>query len=584
MSQGNSHNQISMTSMADVIGKIAAFRDAALRVAKDVNIENNNEVFYDVLRTYGYSHGKYNNNYALFLDIILLLEDRLNKILSAVSIDTSYYTFWFNYNPRFFSDEKLGRIINDTELAYRICREGMSTSCDIIDSQNKDDYNVYYFRRVIERGAMIETVSKDIVSIQQILSCHKEIETLVAFKNNDDISWQIKFYGEDELREDINEVHLFDTPEQEYYYTIFLKKTFGIKVDESDLPLYLKVSNFPDEFEEGNAKYTPIALYMCNLSAPYSSTESYSGSIMFASDQQFDPIIIAREIDRIKSIVNLITDVEARFIHIRNKQLVIKEANKSAKSAIMSRNMSHNLGSHVMAYLKQHLGSVQSMLNDKILTLLFDDERDLGKKLSNVHSVEDDVALPFLVGLGQFISYLQERQDFIATIATDFIPYNSNVNFKDLIYDELNPDKRNERHTERTTSMKIDNILLGNIARSEGLGRPTSPTKKGKGESEYSDLSDIVLKFRDFDGNPVVKNTPAWTALEAMRKYNISLPGGVVGRQAIFSIVENVIRNAAKHGNWRNARKLEITFDIFPRVTWKSELLKRIILIRIIKH
>ena len=35
-------------------------------------------------------------------------------------------------------------------------------------------------------------------------------------------------------------------------------------------------------------------------------------------------------------------------------------AEKSAKAAIMSRNMSHNLGSHVMAYLKQKLGSVRS--------------------------------------------------------------------------------------------------------------------------------------------------------------------------------------------------------------------------------
>lgn len=260
-----------------------------------------------------------------------------------------------------------------------------------------------------------------------------------------------------------------------------------------------------------------------------------------------------------------------------------KEAIKSAKAAIMSRNMSHNLGSHVMSYLKQHLGSVKDMLNDRIFSLLFESEDDMLQKLSEEvkKKIEnsDKIALPFLVGLGQFISYLQERQDFIATIATDFIPYYSNVNFKDFIYDELNPDKRYERHKDRA-NLKVDNILLGNIARSEGLGRPTSPTQNTIGES---DLSDIIIKFRKFDGNPVEGTDANGVAIDEtnqdiiekkkslndMRDYDVSLPGGVVGRQAIFSIIENVIRNAAKHGNWRKNNKLELTIDIYT----KEELL-----------
>ena len=144
-----------------------------------------------------------------------------------------------------------------------------------------------------------------------------------------------------------------------------------------------------------------------------------------------------------------------------------REAIKSAKAAIMSRNMSHNIGSHVMSYLKQHLGSVKDIVADGILSDLINGENELAKKLENT---TENTTLPFLMGLGHFISYIQERQDFIATIATDYIPYFGNVNFKDTIYDELNPDKRAERHTERTNG-KTDNILLGNIARSEGLGR-----------------------------------------------------------------------------------------------------------------
>lgn len=254
------------------------------------------------------------------------------------------------------------------------------------------------------------------------------------------------------------------------------------------------------------------------------------------------------------------------------------EAIKSAKAAIMSRNMSHNIGSHVMSYLKQHLGSVKDIVADGILSDLINSENELAKKLENT---TENTTLPFLMGLGHFISYLQERQDFIATIATDYIPYFGNVNFKDSIYDNLNPDKRAERHTERLNG-KTDNILLGNIARSEGLGRTNQSTSKKSGN-----LSDIVLIFRDsdgniFDGNPVVNKDNdilpgregAYKALEAMRKLELSLPGGVIGRQAVFSVIENIVRNAAKHGKWRDKGQLELTFEFFDKDSVPAELAK----------
>lgn len=248
-----------------------------------------------------------------------------------------------------------------------------------------------------------------------------------------------------------------------------------------------------------------------------------------------------------------------------------KESEKSAKAAIMSRNMSHNLGSHVMSYLKQHLGSIKDMVNDRILAELITSEGDLKK---NLNETVDNIELPFLVGMGHFVSYLQERQDFIATIATDFVPYYSTVNFKDGIYDTLNPDKKFERHSNKETVLQTDNILLGNIARSEGLGRQTSPTRSIS-ERGGATLSDIVLKFKDFNGNALEgkflkeSDKPNLIAmrnsLEEMRLCDVSLPGGIVGRQAIFSIVENVIRNAAKHGLWRKVGHLEVTFNVFKK-------------------
>lgn len=302
--------------------------------------------------------------------------------------------------------------------------------------------------------------------------------------------------------------------------------------------------------------------------------EALSNIIAISDDESAIDFIKCHRLD----FINLLFLIKARYM-FDTDIAQRKTAVSSAKAAIMSRNMSHNLGSHVMAYLKQHLSSVQDMIRDNVLSTLFNPEEDIttpegliawNNRCQQIIDEQkeglSEVALPFLVGLGKFISYLQERQDFIATIATNYIPYFSTVNFKDFIYDELNPDLRYKRHKDRI-GLKPDNILLGNIARSEGLARKTNPTIK-------KEMSDIVLKYRHFDGEPVYEEDGETLIqgsnievkrddLEDMRDFMVSLPGGVVGRQAIFSIVENVIRNAAKHGKWGSEanRNLELTFD-----------------------
>lgn len=229
-----------------------------------------------------------------------------------------------------------------------------------------------------------------------------------------------------------------------------------------------------------------------------------------------------------------------------------KHALKSAKAAIMARNMSHNIGSHILSYLKARLNSITSIMEKNVIEN-FIEKVDAGQiklhrlfreELIEIARLEEEVELPFLIGLGRFVNYLQERQDFIATIATDYIPYFSSINFKDFVFDELNYDYKIERHSndktqEQLNQYKTHNILLDNIARSEEFTR-----------------SDISLNFRAFDGI----NDPNGD-LNTLRKLVVDLPGGIIGRQALFSIFENLIRNAAKHGGKKADRKLILTID-----------------------
>ena len=244
-----------------------------------------------------------------------------------------------------------------------------------------------------------------------------------------------------------------------------------------------------------------------------------------------------------------------------------RAAINSAKAAIMSRNMSHNLGSHVMYYIKQKLQNVQKIIDGGVLkNLKVDGASDINSIKQLIVENGKDLEMPFLVGLGRFINYLQERQDYIATVATDYIPSNSTISFKDFIYDELKPDLRYERHkkigssSSETRRQQPKNLLMDYIAFSEG----------------YDTSEKIRIRFGAFDGtNPPLmsadgnvsasvydKTTPQYKSFRKLRDFNVALPGGVIGRQALFSIMENIIRNAAKHSERRSDNLLSIDFDI----------------------
>lgn len=232
------------------------------------------------------------------------------------------------------------------------------------------------------------------------------------------------------------------------------------------------------------------------------------------------------------------------------KKQIQRESLKSAKAAIMSRNMSHNLGSHVMFYIKQKLQSVSKIVDNKVLANIIPGELSDLKTIEQKIKENKDVELPFLVGLGRFINYLQERQDYIATVATDYIPARSTISFKDFIYDELKPELRYQRHHSEGSSSdagwQSGNLLLDYIAYSE----------------QYRKSEDIKVCFGLFNGTNPITNSDADKDFQALRKFNIAVPGGVIGRQAIFSIFENIIRNAAKHSSRRKDGKMVIELSL----------------------
>ena len=235
------------------------------------------------------------------------------------------------------------------------------------------------------------------------------------------------------------------------------------------------------------------------------------------------------------------------------RDLAVIHAIKAQKAAIMARNMSHNLGSHVMAYLKQQMQSSMDIFRSKDNVL-----HDLKVDGNKYCFLQNETELPFLVGMGHFINYLQERQDYIATVATSYIPYPTPIDFKEAIIDGINPDLKWKRH--RISGQKPFNILLNYIAKSEGYTREDIENGGSHDGHHYLRINYIDYAIVEEDKNKTniteySKRPKLITGFEAndlevlkgMNAMQIGVPGGTIGRQAVFSIIENIIRNAAKH-------------------------------------
>jgi len=161
---------------------------------------------------------------------------------------------------------------------------------------------------------------------------------------------------------------------------------------------------------------------------------------------------------------------------------------RAALAAIMSRNMSHNIGSHILA----NAGTTSQVLKQKDM---------------------------------QFLNrYIQLRMDFIAQISTEFPQWSYPCWFyKDLM-----------RHF-----LYAKNPLTY-ISSSEGLSAYEYDDQAGNNANKK--LQVIFEKVNSGDG-------------QQEKTTLVAIPGGIIGQQAFYIILEDVIRNSAKH-NWGTTSRL----------------------------
>lgn len=211
---------------------------------------------------------------------------------------------------------------------------------------------------------------------------------------------------------------------------------------------------------------------------------------------------------------------------------------KSAIGSIMSRNGSHNIGSHVLSALSHNVGT---MPDDRIL-----------------------------------YKYIQYRMDYVATVTTEFPSWTKPTMF----VGDLMKDFFMQRH------------LLEYIAQSEGLSGYRFQDQNLIERVRRGQSKTIKIFIRKI--LPDINNEINWANAEKAKSnvfhfinyidYGmdksiplendvvVSIAGGVVGEHAFYTILENIIRNAAKHGwsrswddrlfNEKKPKNLEIYIDL----------------------
>ena len=275
---------------------------------------------------------------------------------------------------------------------------------------------------------------------------------------------------------------------------------------------------------------------------PYDSslnTAWTSGSFLVARTKLslFDLQIIKDILSRLFSVIEI--GLQTRHAKIASL--------KSAIGSIMSRNGSHNIGSHVLAALSHNVGT---MPDDRVL-----------------------------------YQYIQHRMDYIATVTTDFPSWTLSTKMvgglikgfleqRHLLeyiskseglhafrfQDQNNTGKDWYRqgntiqiHVKRTGYGVPDSGSVCFIEYPEDF--PKANTSKKKSEQKESS---------DEDWEHYQKDSRLWLVERAREhlKYDldIAIPGGVVGQHAFYTILENVIRNVAKHG-WATEHSNEKKWD-----------------------
>jgi hypothetical protein len=409
-----------------------------------------------------------------------------------------FYEYILNYLSSFF-------VYNFAELKFRITdyifREGNKKRDLIVkvtEAKEIEFHQLFNSLQVIIPESIVKS----------LITANKDNICCIYKRYKDFLDSKVEKIGNFEI------VEFIDYSEKMFFEFLNIDYIAMSKFKETKSNFIKEVNTLLHELEPGEKKLVSVLLstllfsdyskdkinhlrylrYIIQPSIHYSLKEFTSCGFMFFSNKLLENKIV----DEVRGRLDVyIRSFDSFKLSQKIREEVWYHSIKSAISAIMSRNMSHNIGSHVMS--------------DLIAKMDYNSEEELA----------------------HFFKYMQNRMDFIAQITTDFPEWT----YPAYLNKEL---------------MKIffeNYILLNRIGVSEGLGA--------------YDWSDDDWRKGNMRGKIIVRTCLARLETQSKSEFKwvineyhmgelsddlqLAIPGGIVGYHAFYIIIENIIRNSAKH-------------------------------------
>lgn len=247
--------------------------------------------------------------------------------------------------------------------------------------------------------------------------------------------------------------------------------------------------------------------------------------------------------------------------HRRHLTKIQSYATKAAISQVMARNMSHNIGSHVS------YRSTNSQIKKRA--------KELEQKLDTANGTNSPL---FAAWLDYFADKLDKYEIYRNEYLSDFdLSPKSIMFYKDLVLpfcenmfvmDNIAAGEQLHYVDTTTSRLKIKCFINGSEIKAEYPDlEPMFPDPDGASQITYPDNFPYLLKHKDFSDDRPNRNT-----LEAAMNNKVTTGSEDVeiclhSEQAIYSILENFIRNSAKHNPMNGDTDLIVSLDLRKEVT-----------------
>lgn len=282
----------------------------------------------------------------------------------------------------------------------------------------------------------------------------------------------------------------------------------------------------------GSNKLSPIDLfYFCQKVETDGGQTGWINYTLYSDDEEAGPLSI-KQIEEIRD--RVLFDIRPVVIAKAKDALLprlIGEVERHARSAslsqVLSRTMSHNLGSHSLNAFATEDGMCTQF---ERLEALIAKKTLLPGHIVGVDSAPldlSDLSKHRRELLARYNNYLRERMDFLADITTAVPAFETRTHFvQDLL-----------------KGFADNHLLTTTIAGSPDFDYQWKVMRDGK---ELRDKDDIL----------------------------VSIPSDVLGRHAFYVILENIVRNSSKHGAHTKGEPVTYSVEVTQMTGKHADMLK----------